>query len=316
MNTHNTWAVVLAAGEGTRLSTLTTDRAGVAVPKQYCSLLGGASLLEDALHRAAGVVSEDRVTAIVSQAHERWWHGLRASMGDRLIAQPANRGTAHGILLALLHVLERDSQARVVFLPSDHYVRDEHTLAEAMRAALDADDAHSIVLLGITPEEADPELGYIEQGPRAPRGSHVVRRFIEKPEAWLARRLVDTGSLWNSFIFAGRAAALLELFETHAPGRVFEMRAALAAGAAALDALYARLPDLDFSRHILQRSEERLRVWPVPRCGWDDLGTPRRLGKVLRRMPAPRTRAVKPRWLPGHAEVSLALAHARLQLAV
>ena len=316
MNTQNTWAIVLAAGEGTRLSTLTTDRAGVAVPKQYCSLLGGASLLEDALHRAAEVVPADRVTTIVAQAHRRWWTELSASMGNRLIAQPANRGTGHGILLALLHVLERDRQARVVFLPSDHYVRDEQTLAESMRAALATEDDGKVVLLGITPEEADPELGYIVQGSREPRGTYVVRRFIEKPEAWLARRLVDVGCLWNSFIFAGDGRTLLALFEQHVPQAVVRMRAALSAGDAALAQLYAQLAELDFSRHILQRSEEHLRVWSVPRCGWDDLGTPRRLGKVLRRMPAPRTRAVKPRWLPGQAEVSLALAHARLQLAV
>ncbi len=40
----NTWAVVLAAGDGTRLASLTTDSAGKAVPKQFCSLTAGRSL--------------------------------------------------------------------------------------------------------------------------------------------------------------------------------------------------------------------------------------------------------------------------------
>ncbi len=31
------WVIVLAAGEGRRLQSLTTDARGVAVPKQYCS---------------------------------------------------------------------------------------------------------------------------------------------------------------------------------------------------------------------------------------------------------------------------------------
>jgi mannose-1-phosphate guanylyltransferase len=315
MNTHNTWAVVLAAGEGTRLSSLTTDRSGVPVPKQYCSLLGGATLLEDTLHRASRVVPAERVTTIVAQGHRRWWDGLRASMADRLVVQPSNRGTAHGILLALLHILERDPSARVLFLPSDHYVRDEHTLSDAMESAL-AMEGDALVLLGITPEEADPELGYIVQGARETRGTYLVRRFIEKPEAWLARRLVEVGCMWNSFIFVADGAALLRLFEMHAPQAVERMRAALHDGVAGLERLYADLTDLDFSRHILQRSEEQLRVWPVKRCGWDDLGTPRRLGKVLRRMPAPRTRAAGTRLLEAPAAVSLAHAHARIQLAV
>lgn len=51
----NTWAIVLAAGDGHRLQCLTTTAAGVSVPKQFCSLQGGRSLLHCALQRAAMV---------------------------------------------------------------------------------------------------------------------------------------------------------------------------------------------------------------------------------------------------------------------
>lgn len=46
MNHH--WAVVLAAGDGTRLASLTSDDRGRSVPKQFCSLNGGGSLLHAA----------------------------------------------------------------------------------------------------------------------------------------------------------------------------------------------------------------------------------------------------------------------------
>jgi mannose-1-phosphate guanylyltransferase len=36
----NTWAIVLAAGEGSRLHSLTTTESGIAIPKQFCSLHG------------------------------------------------------------------------------------------------------------------------------------------------------------------------------------------------------------------------------------------------------------------------------------
>jgi len=49
----HTWALVLAAGEGARLRTLTTDASGTAIPKQFCSLHGGTSLLLDTLSLAA-----------------------------------------------------------------------------------------------------------------------------------------------------------------------------------------------------------------------------------------------------------------------
>ena len=62
---HN-WAVVLAAGEGSRLQVLTTMASGVAVPKQFCSLGGGTSLLHDALKRASVIAPPERMCVVVA----------------------------------------------------------------------------------------------------------------------------------------------------------------------------------------------------------------------------------------------------------
>lgn len=51
-NGGSTWAVVLAGGSGARLASWIAARNGTSVPKQYCSLRGGRSLLADALRRA------------------------------------------------------------------------------------------------------------------------------------------------------------------------------------------------------------------------------------------------------------------------
>ena len=45
----HTWAIVLAAGEGSRLSRLTIDADGSVVPKQFCSLDGSVSLIKQTL---------------------------------------------------------------------------------------------------------------------------------------------------------------------------------------------------------------------------------------------------------------------------
>src|SRR5678816_3420798 len=42
------WALVLAGGEGKRLRALTTEPCGTPVPKQFCSLWGERSLIEEA----------------------------------------------------------------------------------------------------------------------------------------------------------------------------------------------------------------------------------------------------------------------------
>jgi len=46
-NAHsNDWAVILAGGDGTRLKSLTRHIAGDERPKQFCSVLGRATLLD------------------------------------------------------------------------------------------------------------------------------------------------------------------------------------------------------------------------------------------------------------------------------
>ena len=55
---------------------------------------------------------------------------------------------------------------------------------------------------------------------------------------------------------------------------------------AAID-LYRGLPDIDFSRQILQCSESKPRVLRVDDCGWSDLGTPKRVADTLRGLPTP-----------------------------
>jgi hypothetical protein len=66
-NVSNTWAVVLAAGEGTRLREITTTEAGEIIPKQFCSLQRETCLLEDAISRAQG--KELCGTRAYSRAH-------------------------------------------------------------------------------------------------------------------------------------------------------------------------------------------------------------------------------------------------------
>ena len=115
---HKTWAIVLAGGEGTRLHGLTTDASGVAVPKQYCSLAGGQSLLIDTLQRAASVVEPSYICVVVAAQHRRWWEPICSRMPkSRIIVQPRNCGTGNGVMLPLLHILARDHDAHIVLLP-------------------------------------------------------------------------------------------------------------------------------------------------------------------------------------------------------
>jgi len=297
INGEHVWSVVLAGGDGTRLRALTTAPCGTPVPKQFCSLQGGRTLLEDAVARASGLIDEDRICAIVAQQHRKWWsQSLSYMRSENIIVQPRNKGTAIGVLYSLLHILARDPQARVLLLPADHYVRDELVLRQSLRIALsrlDSDDSKP-VLLGLEPDEADPELGYILPGSRDPLGGRFVGRFVEKPTQQLAREIIASGGLWNTFIIAASAQQLLNMYMQRYAPIVMEMKVIMsrassaglpaAAGWASITEMYERLPEVDFSRHLLEGREADLRVVRVPACGWSDLGTPKRVGETIRRL--------------------------------
>ncbi len=288
------WALVLAAGEGSRLKALTMMPSGVHVPKQFCSLLSGPSLVHEALHRAQFIAPRERVYTIVAAQHRCWWERLPGQLSaSNVIVQPENRGTANGILLGLTHIAERDRNARIVLLPADHHVREEPTLAASLRCAVEhlRLRPNEILLLGIAPDEPDPELGYIVPGDRARLGTFEVSQFVEKPTTPRARELIENGALWNAFIVAATAQSLLDLLAIRYPEIVTAMRDVVRRdlhrpdNPIATAELYECLPSLDFSRHVLGNGREaRLRVLPVPPCGWSDLGTSTRLAETLRQV--------------------------------
>ena len=293
------WSLVLAGGDGSRLRALTPKPCGTSVPKQYCSLHGGHSLLENAIARAKRVVAPDRVCTIVAQQHREWWTEcpplVEALEAGNLIVQPRNLGTGIGILYSLLHILAKDSEARVVLLPADHYVRDEDILNRSLLQALERVErnAERPVLLGLQPDEPDTDLGYILPGDPDPFGGYTVARFIEKPGYSVAREIIDAGGLCNTFIMVAAARTLLDLYMPRFAPLVMEMQVGLAKGQTAgsptgswpaLLALYDRLPELDFSRDLLEGRAADLCVLRVPPCGWSDLGTPRRVGEIVKRL--------------------------------
>lgn len=314
----NTWTLVLAAGEGTRLRSLTTFASGTPIPKQFCSLFDGPSLLHEAVKRAHAVSDDARTCVVVAQQHRFWWEGaLDSVLKENIVVQPQNRGTANGILLPLLYILARDPGAQIVLLPSDHHVRQEPIIAAALRRAVAQLRwrPDQTLLLGIEPQEADPELGYILPGESDGQGVLTVARFVEKPPALQARELIRSGGLWNAFIVASSAPALLALFRRRVPEIVEQMQVAIQqdreAGAAgrAMEQLYRHLPIIDFSRDIVPGQESALRAVRVPSCGWSDLGTPKRVAEAVYGAPRPPTPA---RSDIRFARLSLAAQHSRL----
>ena len=222
----NRWAIILAGGEGKRLSSLTRRVAGDARPKQFCPLIGSTSLVEQTRSRVSLSIADDNILVVVTRAHERYYGPMLGEVRQQnLVIQPDNRGTAAAILYSLLRLSKLAPTAYVALFPSDHFVSDERHFMRHVDLAFDAVRLRPemTVLLGIAADSAETSYGWIEPG--QPVGTdHAsifdVQQFWEKPPAELAKRLLDSACLWNSFVMVGRLSTLLGLIDGDGAGTV------------------------------------------------------------------------------------------------
>jgi mannose-1-phosphate guanylyltransferase len=284
------WGLILAGGEGLRLRPLTRAITGDDSPKQFCVLHGGETLLEQTRRRAALAIPPARTLLVLTRGHERFYRPLVEGMPRHCaVIQPEDRGTAPAILYGLLRIARIAPMGAVAIFPSDHYVSDDAAFMSHVTAAFAAVRARPdlVVLLGIEPESAETQYGWIEGA--EPIGTTPllrVGRFVEKPSHVVARRLFERGCLWNSFVMVGRIPAFLAMIRRALP----ELDAAFAtvgvtlgthAEAAALRALYARLTPVSFSEGVLASRPANLAVLPVRGVQWSDLGAPDRVMRTL-----------------------------------
>ena len=281
-----TWAIVLAGGDGTRLADLTTALYGRPIPKQFATIAGRRSMVQETLHRLAPLVPSKRTAVVVGRAHLPWARAqLSGANAPVTLVQSASRGTATAIALALRWIQIHDRDAEVIVSPSDHHVAAAAPFRTALARARDAARATGrVTLVGVTPEYDDPDFGWIVPGPARADGCWALARFVEKPDAPTAAALRATGALWNTFLLAGAASSLWALLERHLPAhaRTFDAldHLSFAPGAPDLAAVFEPLAAADFSRDVLQRACD-LDVVAMTDWGWDDWGTPARVLRSL-----------------------------------
>jgi mannose-1-phosphate guanylyltransferase len=123
-----------------------------------------------------------------------------------------------------------------------------------------------------------------------------VLRFREKPLPATANELFRSGALWNTFVFAGRAATIVDAGRECLPllhERLVRLATFLGTEHErwALGQAYELAPRANFSRAVLERHPRKLAVMRLSPMSWCDLGTPRRVMKTLDEL------GIRPDWL-------------------
>ncbi|WP_295982276.1 mannose-1-phosphate guanylyltransferase/mannose-6-phosphate isomerase [uncultured Variovorax sp.] len=203
--------VVLCGGSGTRLWPLSRK----ALPKQFAPLVGGKSLLQLTLERLS-LLNAD-ITCVTSEDHRFLVKETvdNARVAGRQILEPVARNTAAAMAAAALLARPDDL---LLFAPADHHIPDAALFERTVRTGVDAALAGNIVTFGVVPSFPSTAYGYIEAGEALADGqSHTAARFVEKPSAEVAEKLILQGGYsWNAGIFLVQARTLIDALREHA----------------------------------------------------------------------------------------------------
>src|SRR6202012_173793 len=117
----------------------------------------------------------------------------------------------------------------VLFLPADHVVRDEEVMSNALARMVDwiTRDPRPVYLLGAAPQGPHDQLGYVIPWYDTSLMPTSVYEFVEKPDVRRARKLINAGGLWNTFIFGGTWNSLVNLFPSDFDPTIAQLRSAL-----------------------------------------------------------------------------------------
>jgi mannose-1-phosphate guanylyltransferase / mannose-6-phosphate isomerase len=276
---HPIHPVILSGGAGTRLWPLSRELK----PKQFLPLNSEHSILQETIRRVGAPARFAPPVLVVSEAHRflvaEQLREINVAAAE-IVLEPVARSTAPAIAAAALLLVERDPDAVLLVLPSDHVVRDQVAFQAAIDKAAAAAQKGRLVTFGIAPDGPRTGFGYIKLGdPIAGMlGVYTISRFVEKPQADAAKAMLTEGDWsWNSGMFCfGARRYLDELGRLH-PGMLAAVRDSVEKRVRDLDFIrldkpaFARARDLSIDYAVMEKTADAA-VVPAD-IGWSDLGS-------------------------------------------
>lgn len=264
----------MAGGVGSRFWPSSTEEK----PKQFLDILGtGQSLIQTTYTRACDIVDPSHIYVL---SNERYLDLIQTDLPllprENIILEPSRNNTAPTIALASLIIQQKNPDARLVVMPSDHIILNNQAFVDAIVKGVDfVANCESILTLGMEPHRPDTGYGYIKLGPEKEDGIHRVDRFTEKPDITRAQQFLDDGSyVWNAGIFLFSVATILSEFKKYTP-EILSVLESDVYGTEEQDAFikknYPQTPSVSIDYAIMEKSTL---IYSMPiNIGWSDLGT-------------------------------------------
>ncbi|MCE9850440.1 mannose-1-phosphate guanylyltransferase/mannose-6-phosphate isomerase [Aeromonas allosaccharophila] len=270
--------IVMAGGTGSRLWPLSREL----YPKQFLKVAGNATLLQQTLsrlgslnHTAPIIICNEEHRFIVAEQ-------LRSANVENsgIILEPVGRNTAPAIALGALHAIKMGGDPLLLVMAADHMITNEDAFITAINKAVEFAEYGRLVTFGICPIAPETGYGYIKCGmPHSenPEG-FVVEQFVEKPNAAVARRYIESGDYyWNSGIFLFKASVFISELGKFSPDIIDACKRSMTSSMS--DSDFVRIDRNEFEKcpadsidySVMERTELSTMI-PMA-ANWSDVGS-------------------------------------------
>ena len=269
--------VILSGGSGMRLWPLSRKQ----YPKQYLSLVGDHTMLQETILRLKGLDDISDPVIICNSDHrflvEEQCQSVNIS-NPTILLEGVGRNTALAIAASAVYLLKQSDNVLLLVLSADHIIQDVNSFYLAIDTATRQAKDGKLVTFGIVPTSANTSYGYIKLSENNFNDWHQVEQFIEKPNLEVAETYLEQGGyLWNSGMFMFKADILINELNTYSSDTIKKAKSAVDNAKKDLNFIYLGQQEFESSPsisidHALMEKSNNVVVVPLD-AKWSDIGS-------------------------------------------
>ena len=267
----NMFAIILAGGSGSRLWPLSREL----YPKQLLNLNSDKSLLQSTFERLKTFMPSENIVSITNVKHAG---NVKLQLENiaknvSVLSEPSSKNTAPAIALATKFIQEKDEDAIILVVPSDHLIDNKELFAQTVKKGEKLAKEGYIVTFGIEPSYPETGYGYINVLNEPILDGFKVKEFVEKPNSETAQKYIDAKTyFWNSGIFMFKASTMIEEIKKLSP-QIYDVMSEFDFSTSDKIEynLFEKMPSISIDYAIMEKSDKIALI--KLESDWNDLGS-------------------------------------------